>query len=110
MLSLTLNSRQPTVSAPAPVHHRICHYWRRVIRNVGNLDGCANALNEKVDALMSCMASMDNLQQPIESISFHQTICFTNVDKLHVYLDENKALILNIMENQNTGKFSGCAE
>ncbi|KAL4561226.1 hypothetical protein LXL04_033389 [Taraxacum kok-saghyz] len=56
---------------------------RRVIRNVGNLDGCTNALNEKVDALMSCMASMDNLQQPVESISFHETICFTNVDKLH---------------------------
>nr|GEW26063.1 GRF1-interacting factor 1-like [Tanacetum cinerariifolium] len=31
-------------------------------------------------------------------------------DHIQQYLDENKALILNILENQNTGKFSECAE
>ncbi|KAI3506844.1 hypothetical protein L1887_21417 [Cichorium endivia] len=36
----------------------------------------------------------------------------TNITTDHIqqYLDENKALILNILENQNTGKFSECAE
>ncbi|MFS7975254.1 putative transcription factor SSXT family [Helianthus anomalus] len=31
-------------------------------------------------------------------------------DHIQQYLDENKALILNILENQSTGKFSECAE
>nr|XP_043636271.1 GRF1-interacting factor 1-like [Erigeron canadensis] len=31
-------------------------------------------------------------------------------DHIQQYLDENKALILNILENQNNGKFTECAE
>ncbi|XP_071738191.1 GRF-interacting factor 1-like [Rutidosis leptorrhynchoides] len=46
-------------------------------------------------------------QQPTGA--FNTTSSITT-DHIQQYLDENKALILNILENQNTGKFTECAE
>lgn len=40
----------------------------------------------------------------------HFNTTSVTTDHIQQYLDENKALILNILENQNTGKFSECAE
>ncbi|PWA67064.1 SSXT-like protein [Artemisia annua] len=49
------------------------------------------------------------LQSNFAHVSAHNTTSITT-DHIQQYLDENKALILNILENQNTGKFSECAE
>ncbi|KAL4557546.1 hypothetical protein LXL04_035728 [Taraxacum kok-saghyz] len=84
---------------------------RQVIRNVGNLDGCTNALNEKAAAFMSSMAR-DHLQQPIESIPFHETVCFTNVDKLHAGLlgDPRKRIQLDLLGSHTFIKCSCCTK
>ncbi|KAJ0520144.1 putative transcription factor SSXT family [Helianthus annuus] len=47
-------------------------------------------------------------QQQQHTGAFNTTSVTT--DHIQQYLDENKALILNILENQSTGKFSECAE
>ncbi|KAL8224935.1 hypothetical protein R6Q57_017492 [Mikania cordata] len=47
-------------------------------------------------------------QQQLHTPAFNNISVTT--DHIQQYLDENKALILNILENQSTGKFSECAE
>ncbi|KAK1412605.1 hypothetical protein QVD17_33988 [Tagetes erecta] len=54
------------------------------------------------------MHQMQQQQQYQHTTAFNNT-CVTT-DHIQQYLDENKALILNILENQSTGKFSECAE
>ncbi|CAH1450287.1 unnamed protein product [Lactuca virosa] len=46
--------------------------------------------------------------RPTPTAAFNTTTITT--DHIQQYLDENKAQILNILENQSTGKFSECAE
>lgn len=47
-------------------------------------------------------------QQQMHTGAYNTTSVTT--DHIQQYLDENKALILNILENQNTGRFNECAE
>lgn len=52
---------------------------------------------------------MHQMQQQQPTGAFNTTTSITT-DHIQQYLDENKALILNILENQNAGKFTECAE
>ncbi|XP_023733372.1 GRF1-interacting factor 1 isoform X2 [Lactuca sativa] len=54
------------------------------------------------------MHQMQHRPTPTPTGAFNTTTITT--DHIQQYLDENKALILNILENQSTGKFSECAE
>ncbi|XP_076944174.1 GRF-interacting factor 1-like [Bidens hawaiensis] len=56
------------------------------------------------------MHQMMQQQQQQHTGAFNNTSTFVTTDHIQQYLDENKALILNILENQSTGKFSECAE
>ncbi|KAI3762147.1 hypothetical protein L1987_52570 [Smallanthus sonchifolius] len=83
---------------------------KQTIRNNGNLDRGAKALNEKAAALITCMAR-DHLQ-PIECIPFHEIVCFKNVDKLQSVLlgDPRKRIQLDLLECNNFLKCSCCTK
>lgn len=53
-----------------------------------------------------------NMQQPPQMLSTAPSLFPTNVttEQIQKYLDDNKKLILAILENQNLGKLSECAE
>ncbi|XP_076936636.1 GRF-interacting factor 1-like [Bidens hawaiensis] len=60
--------------------------------------------------LMHQMMQQQQQQQQQHTGAFNNTSTCVTTDHIQQYLDENKALILNILENQSTGKFSECAE
>ncbi|KAL7585041.1 origin of replication complex subunit 3 isoform X1 [Lactuca sativa] len=82
---------------------------RQAIRNVGNFDKCTTALNKKAAVVMSHMAR--DYMQPIESIPFHDIVCFTDVDKLQAGLlgDPRKRIQLDLLGAHTFIKCSCCS-
>ncbi|KAL7230300.1 hypothetical protein ACSBR2_008742 [Camellia fascicularis] len=83
---------------------------RQKTRRYLNIEKDAKALNEKAAALINCMVK--NYMMPIESIPFHEIICFKNVDKLQAALigDPRRTIQVDLLEFQKFLKCSCCSK
>ncbi|CAL5323545.1 unnamed protein product [Camellia sinensis] len=83
---------------------------RQKTRRYLNIEKDAKALNEKAAALINCMVK--NYMMPIESIPFHEIICFKSVDKLQAALigDPRRTIQVDLLEFQKFLKCSCCSK
>lgn len=81
---------------------------RHAAQSNASIRNDAKALNEKVVTLIHCM--IREYMQPIESIPFHEIVCFKNVDKLQSALvgDPRRRIQVDLLESHKFLKCSCC--